>query len=121
MPNLLSIGFTLLVLGLTLTVQWRVMRGGKKVSLQRMGASLMVLGVGMGVVIWLGAIWRQGLPSQEMDVFLNTAIAIVLTGGILAIQGVVQKKPSNLPWVKYGALVVFLIGIASIVLDIFVW
>ena len=113
--NLLSIGFTLLVLALTLIVQWRVMKGGKEVSLQRIGISLMVLGAGVGAIVTVVAILTQGVSSQGWEVLKDTAIAIVLTGGVLAIQGVAQKKPSNLPWVRYGAFVVALIGVAFII------
>ena len=87
MANLLSIGFTLLVLALTLIILWRVTRKGKEANLQSIGISLMVLGVAVAAVVWGVARLTQGLSSQEWDVFVNTAIAIVLTGGTLAIQG----------------------------------
>jgi len=115
MVNLLSIGFTLLVLALMLIVEWHVMRGGKEVSLQRIGISLMVLGAIVVAVVVGVAIWTRVLSSQEWEVFANTAIAIVLTGGILAIQGIVQKEPAKLPIVRYGAFGVALIGVAFIV------
>jgi hypothetical protein len=91
------------------------MKGGKKVSLQCIGVSLMVLGAVIGALVIGVAIWTQGLSSQVWGVFKDTTIAIVLTGGVLAIEGVAQKKPSNLPWVKCGAFVVMIIGVGFII------
>ncbi len=115
MVSLLSIGFTLLVLALMLIVLWRVERRGKMVDLQSTGISLVVLGVAVWVVVGAIVWWIQELSSQEWSVFANTAMAIVLTGGILAIQGIAQKKPATLPIVRYGAFATALIGLAFII------
>ena len=115
MVFLLSIGFTLLVLALMLIVLWRVERRGKEANLQSIGISLVVLGVVVWVVAGAVVWWLRGLTSQEWSVFASTVIAIVLTGGILAIQGMVQKKPATLPIVRYGAFATALIGLAFII------
>jgi len=114
MIYLLSIGFTLLVLMLTLIVVWSVMEGGKGASPQRMGISLMVLGVLAAAFVGVAG-WILGLFSQVWNALANTVIAIFLTGGTLVIQGIVQKEPAKLPIVKYGAFVVGAVGLAFII------
>ena len=111
----LSIGFTLIVLALSLMLLWRVMSGKEK-DLFCSGLCVMGLGVASGLVVGVFVWLTQALSAQEWSVFAGTgAIAIVLTGGILAIQGLVQKKPETLSLVKYGGIVIALIGLAFVI------
>jgi len=113
MVNLLSIGFSLLLLALMLISAWFVeKRKGK--NLWSIGIGLMVLGVVVWGGVWGIAKWTQGLSSQEWGVIASTVINIVLPGGILAIQGRVRKKPRELPIVRCGAFAVAIISVAII-------
>lgn len=118
--NYLSIGYGLLVIALMLMVLWRQMARGKEINLYTAGIWLMVISIVAIVVVYVVAL-VGGVSNQVWDVLNKPLVDIFIIGAILAIQGAVQKKPSNLPWVKYGALVVLLIGIAFIVLGIFLW
>jgi hypothetical protein len=77
------------------------------------------MGLGVGLWVVAGAVvwWAQGLSSQEWGVFASTgAIAIVLAGGILAIQGIAEEKPETLPIVKYSGIAIALTGFVSVLL-----
>jgi len=114
MVFLLSIGYTLLVLSLTLLLLWRVEKKGKVASPQYIGVSLMALGF-LVAVVGAAALGAQRLSGQEWSVFGSTAIAIVVAGGLLGIQGRVQEKPAERRVVRYGALLTALVSLAFVI------
>jgi hypothetical protein len=103
----LSIGLTLLVLALRLVLL------RQKENLVCKGWLL----IGIGVVVAIAGLvagWRQWLPSQVVTVLTSTSIPIVLAGGILAIQGIVEKKPEQLKVLRWSALAPAILGLAFI-------
>jgi cytoskeletal protein RodZ len=110
----LSIGYVLLVLALRLALLRFSMRGGREEKLKNSGITILVLGLVAEVVVGILK-WINVLSSQEITVLLNTGLAIVLVGGVVAIQGQIQQKPKGLNVLKWLILVIALLGLAAII------
>jgi hypothetical protein len=95
------------------------MRKGGEENLINSGLWLMGLGVGVaiiGIVAW-GIHW---LSSQGREVLTNTGIAIMITGFIPALQGMIQQKPKaqQLRCLGWSIFAIALVGVAFFVLFI---
>jgi hypothetical protein len=116
MVYLLSIGFTLLVVALKLALLKRTIRRRRRENLYYSGLWLMVISVVVAIVGGVAG-RMQWLSSQEVNVLANTAIAIMITGFIPAVEGTIllRRREAQLNVLCRSIFAIALVGIASII------
>jgi hypothetical protein len=116
---LITIGFTLMVLSLRLVFLWNSFRKTKEENLRKSGITILVLGLFLGIVTLIIKLTNI-LPIEEIKALSNVAIAIALTGGVVAIQGQIQQKPEQIKVLGLSIIITAVIGLGCIITYAFI-
>jgi glucan phosphoethanolaminetransferase (alkaline phosphatase superfamily) len=111
---LVSLGFTLLLLGLRLIYLWISLRKTKQENLKNSGLSIMVLGLLAGILVLIFK-FASDISIDDLKAFSNIALAIVFTGSVIAIQGQIQQKPHQINTLRWWILGTIILGLGCII------